>query len=64
MQRLDALCPYCLVMRAVTIPMFWYPTPHNARAGHLRVVVTALVRHPLRGRVYAVASYHGAVLTG
>lgn len=51
--RIDALCPYCMVVWAVTIPLFWYVTLHNAGAGHLRL-----------GRVGAVAQeYHGVVLT-
>ena len=32
---IDALCPYCMVVWAVVIPMFWYTTLHNLRAGHL-----------------------------
>lgn len=31
---IDALCPYCMVVWAVTIPIFWYVTLHNLRAGH------------------------------
>lgn len=30
-----ALCPYCLVVWAVTIPIFWYTTLHNLERGHL-----------------------------
>jgi uncharacterized membrane protein len=56
--RLGALCPYCMVVWAVTIPIFWYTTLHNVRAGHLPLA--ALVRRA----VNAVANYHGAVLTG
>ena len=55
--RIDALCPYCMVVWAVTIPLFWYVTLHNVRRGHLR----------LRGfpaRLAAAAEeYHGVVLT-
>lgn len=56
--RIDALCPYCMVVWAVTIPLFWYVTLHNVRHRHLR----------LRGfaaRVgVAAQEYHGVVLTG
>lgn len=31
--RIDALCPYCMVVWVVTIPLFWYTTLHNLRAG-------------------------------
>lgn len=33
--RIGALCPYCMVVWAVTIPLFWYVTLHNLRSGHL-----------------------------
>ena len=54
--RIDALCPYCMVVWAVTIPLFWYTTLHNLRAGHLA---------PARigSRISAVGTYHGVVLT-
>ncbi|MPY82783.1 MAG: Vitamin K epoxide reductase [Actinophytocola sp.] len=26
---IEALCPYCMVVWAVTIPLFWYTTLHN-----------------------------------
>ena len=29
--EIGALCPYCMVVWAVTIPLFWYTTLHNAR---------------------------------
>lgn len=31
---IDALCPYCMVVWAVVIPLFWYTTVHNLREGH------------------------------
>ena len=34
--RIDALCPYCMVVWSVTIPIFWYVTLHNLRRGFLR----------------------------
>lgn len=55
--RIGALCPYCMVIWVVTIPLFWYTTLHNLRAGHL----------PVPARLQAVAGrateYHGVVLT-
>ena len=33
--RINALCPYCMVVWAVTIPMFWYVTLANLTRGHL-----------------------------
>ena len=47
------LCPYCLVVWAVTIPIFWYVTTHNLREGHiatphlLQPITDSLVRRPL-----------------
>src|SRR5699024_4983710 len=31
---IGALCPYCMVVWVVVIPLFWYTTLHNLRAGH------------------------------
>ncbi|MFK0244174.1 vitamin K epoxide reductase family protein [Amycolatopsis azurea] len=28
---IHALCPYCMVVWAITIPLFWYTTLHNLR---------------------------------
>ncbi len=49
---IGALCPYCMVVWAVTIPLFWYTTLHNLERGHLtgRPSSAVLVR------------YHSAVL--
>jgi len=33
--RIGALCPYCMVVWAVTIPMFWYLTLYNLNEDHL-----------------------------
>ena len=33
---IGALCPYCLVVWVVTVPIFWYVTVHNVQAGHIR----------------------------
>ncbi|MGC5628558.1 vitamin K epoxide reductase family protein [Georgenia sp. Z1344] len=53
--RIEALCPYCMVVWAVTIPVFWYTTLHNLSAAHLpapRVLRRVLLE------------YHGVLLTG
>ena len=51
--RIDALCPYCMVVWVVTIPLFWYVALHNVRLGHLRL-----------GRVGSAAQeFHGVALT-
>ncbi|WP_242680100.1 vitamin K epoxide reductase family protein [Nocardioides sp. IC4_145] len=31
--RIGALCPYCMAVWAVVVPMFWYLTLRNAEAG-------------------------------
>jgi len=56
--RIGALCPYCMVVWVVTIPLFWYVTLHNARVGHLRLPPAA------RRAVGTLGAYHGVVLTG
>ena len=55
--RIGALCPYCMVVWVVTIPLFWYTTLHNLRAGHLSTPSR------LRAVVRNAEAYHGVVLT-
>ncbi len=55
--RIGALCPYCMIVWAVTIPIFWYTTLHNITQGHLPVPKSV-------ARVAGVlARYHTVVLT-
>ncbi|GGD10445.1 vitamin K epoxide reductase family protein [Nocardioides daphniae] len=44
--RIGALCPYCMVVWAVVLPVFWYVTLRNAQAGNFgrRVAGSAPVR--------------------
>ena len=51
--RIGALCPYCMVVWVVTIPLFLFVTLHNVRAGHL----------PVGGAAAKVREYSGVVLT-
>ena len=55
--RINALCPYCMVVWVVTIPLAWYTTVSNVRAGHVRVP------RPLRTPARVAVDYHGVVLT-
>ncbi|GKQ36028.1 vitamin K epoxide reductase family protein [Streptomyces sp. A012304] len=55
--RIDALCPYCMVVWTVTIPVFWYTTVHTLSRGHLPVP------DRVRRAAASVAGYHGVVLT-
>ncbi|WP_433697174.1 vitamin K epoxide reductase family protein [Nocardiopsis sp. CA-288880] len=55
--RIGALCPYCMVVWAVTIPVFWYVTLHNVRSGHLPTP------RWLAGPVGLLARNHTVVLT-
>ncbi|MFF6833350.1 vitamin K epoxide reductase family protein [Streptomyces sp. NPDC012438] len=55
--RIGALCPYCMVVWTVMIPVFWYTTVHNLTRGHVPVPDGA------RRAAAAVAGYHGVVLT-
>jgi uncharacterized membrane protein len=54
---IGALCPYCMVVWAVTMPIFWYVTLHNLGSGALPVPGR------LRGVVRAVTNYHAVALT-
>lgn len=35
--RIGALCPFCMVVWSVMIPIFWYTTLYNLREGHIRI---------------------------
>ena len=55
--RIGALCPYCMVVWAVTIPVFWYVTLHNASNAGFPAA-------PMVRRVVSLATrYHSVVLT-
>ncbi|MEU0670641.1 vitamin K epoxide reductase family protein [Streptomyces lavendulocolor] len=55
--RIGALCPYCMVVWTVMIPVFWYTTVHILTRGYLPVPDW------VRRSATAVAGYHGVVLT-
>ena len=54
---IGALCPYCMAVWVITIPVFWYTTLACLSHGHLPV--------PTRGQhlVQGLIRYHGVVLT-
>ncbi|WP_306367839.1 vitamin K epoxide reductase family protein [Nocardiopsis sp. CC223A] len=54
--RIGALCPYCAVVWAVTVPIFWYTTLHVLRAGHLPT--PGVLRRP----VDTMLRYHSTLL--
>jgi uncharacterized membrane protein len=51
--NINALCPYCMVVWAVVIPIFWYVTLYNLRNSHVRLpqslssLISFLQRHHL-----------------
>lgn len=53
--RIGALCPYCMVVWVVTIPLFWYTTLHVVRHHAFGEGTARLVRH--------ASDYHTVVLT-
>src|SRR5690606_38476281 len=55
--RIHALCPYCMVVWAVTIPIAWYVTLHNLRTR--TIGVPPRLHRPLD----VLARNHTAVLT-
>lgn len=55
--RIGALCPYCMVVWVVTIPIFLYTTLFNLAAGHLGTPRWAA------GIARRVDAYRGVVLT-
>lgn len=54
---IGALCPYCLVVWAVTIPIFWYTTVFNLQ------LVQAGGPSWARKFIETATVYHGAILT-
>jgi uncharacterized membrane protein len=54
---IGALCPYCMVVWVVTIPIFWYVTVHNLQAGHLPASA-GLRRFAVRNRGLVLAAWY------
>lgn len=54
--RIAALCPYCMVVWSVTIPIFLYVTFYNFRKGFIKVPTR------LKGFVDFLQRHHGDVL--
>lgn len=54
--RIGALCIFCMVVWAVTGPLFWYVTLYNLRAGHLPTPTR------LRRTVAFVQHHHADIL--
>jgi len=54
--EIGALCPYCMAVWAVMIPIFWYTTLHNLHHGHLPVPAS------WRPSVQLLVRYHTVVL--
>lgn len=54
--RIEALCPYCMVVWVVTIPIFWYVLLHTLRQGYLSVP------KQLNGAVAFAQRHHADIL--
>lgn len=54
--RIGALCPYCVVVWAATIPIFWYTLLYNLRVGNIAV------SGKFKGVVGFIQRHHGDVL--
>lgn len=53
---IGALCPYCMVVWSVTIPIFWYTTLYNLRQKHLKTPAS------LKNLVGFLQQHHADVL--
>ncbi|MGW3039759.1 vitamin K epoxide reductase family protein [Kitasatospora sp. NPDC001159] len=53
--RIGALCPYCMVVWAAMVPLFWYTTLHDLRSGVIPV------GRRMRAVVREAARYHWVV---
>jgi uncharacterized membrane protein len=56
MYRIHALCPFCMVVWTVMIPIFWYTTLYNLREGHIKV------KAKMKPYVDFLQRHHGDVL--
>jgi len=54
--RIGALCIFCMVVWAMTGPLFWYTTLYNLRAGHIKTPTR------LKGLVVFAQHYHLEIL--
>lgn len=54
---IEALCPYCMVVWAVMIPIFWYTTLYNLREGHIKL------SRKLQPVSKFMQRYHGEILS-
>ena len=54
--RIGALCPFCMVVWSVTIPIFWYTTLYNLQAGHIKTPTK------LKSFTSFVQRHHGDIL--
>ena len=54
--RIHALCPYCMVVWTVTIPIFWYTTLYNLRQKFIPTPAR------LKGFVAFIQKHHGDIL--
>lgn len=54
--RIGALCPYCMVVWTVTIPMFWYTILYVFRNGHITVPAR------LKGICNFIQKHHADIL--
>jgi uncharacterized membrane protein len=53
---IGVLCPYCMVVWSVMIPIFLYTTLYNLKAGNIKTA------KPLKGFVKVLQTYHRSVL--
>lgn len=54
--RIGALCPFCMVVWSVMIPIFWYTTLYNLREEHIKTPTR------LKSFVAFLQRHHGDVL--
>ena len=54
--RIGALCIFCMIVWAITIPVFWYTTLYNFRTGNLGTP------KPWRGLINFAQRHHGDVV--
>jgi uncharacterized membrane protein len=54
--RIGALCPFCMVVWSIMMPIFWYTTLYNLQEGHIKISAE------LKGLADFLRNHHGSIL--
>ncbi len=62
--NINALCPYCMVVWVVTIPVFLYTTIYNLREGHIKTPtkLKPVIDYITKDHAYVLALWYLAII--